>query len=48
MDITHEMLTSAVKKAVELGVLPKQGSQEDYLKHWDNIEAILQAALDVA
>ncbi len=48
MEITNEMLTNAIVKAVELGMLPKFGSEEEYLKIWDNMKAILQAALDAA
>ena len=46
MKITDEMLISSVKKAVELGILPKYGNEEDYLKHWASIKEILQAALE--
>ena len=44
----NEMLTNAIVKAVELGMLPKFGSEEEYLKIWDNMKAILQAALDAS
>lgn len=44
MEITHEMLANAVRKAVELDLLPKFSSEEEYLKQWDNIKKILEAA----
>lgn len=44
---TEEMVTAAMKKAVELKLIPRYCIGEDeYLKHWQNIEAVLQAALN--
>ncbi len=45
MQITDEMLQRAVSKAVEIGLLPKYGSMEDTVKHWDQIRAILETTL---
>jgi hypothetical protein len=45
MEITYEMLHAAVKKAVELKIIPKNASLEDYLRYWNAIEQILRVAL---
>lgn len=47
-NITHEMLHAAVKEAVKLGVIPKYGDEDSYLKNWQNIEKILTASLEAA
>lgn len=46
MEITEEMLHSAVKKAVELGLIPKHSDMDNYIKYWDIIKQILQSALN--
>lgn len=46
--VTDAMLHAAMKKAVELGLIPKQVDAETYLKNWDGMKLILQAALDTA
>ena len=48
MKITNEMLTAAMKKAVELKVFPKHVDEETYLKSWENMRAILIAAIKEA
>ena len=49
MECTEEMLIAAVKKAVEIGLLPKYAAgEETYLKNWNGIRAIVEAALDKA
>lgn len=48
MEVTHEMLTAAMKKAVETGMLPKQVDEDTYLKNWSGMKQALQAALDAA
>ena len=46
---TEEMVGAAMKKAVELKLIPAYCIGEDaYLKHWRDIEAILQAALNAS
>ena len=46
---TEEMVVAAMKKAVELKLIPAYCIGEDaYLKHWQDIEAILQAALNAS
>ena len=46
MECTEEMLIAAVKKAVEIGLLPKYAAgEETYLKNWNGIEVgAIQAA----
>lgn len=44
--VTEEMLTAAMKKAVETGLLPKHADEQTYIKNWDGMKAVLQAALD--
>jgi hypothetical protein len=48
MKVTQEMLNAAMKKAVELGLVPKHMSGDSYLKTWDAMKQSLQAALDAA
>jgi len=49
MEITDEILIVAVRKAVEIGLLPSRNvPTEEYLKNWDLIKQILQAAFDKA
>ena len=44
----NEMLSVAMKKAVETGVLPKHVDEDTYLKNWSGMKHVLQAALDAA
>ncbi len=46
--VTQEMLNAAVKKAVELGMIPKYAGEEDYLTNWSNIQKVVYAALYAA
>ncbi len=46
MEITTEILTKAMKKAVELGIFPKHVSQEDYVKHWESMKKVLEATFE--
>lgn len=49
MEVTEEMLTAAVRKAVKVGLLPSHGvDTETYLKHWEQIKKVLEAAFDKA
>ncbi|VWC89582.1 hypothetical protein BLA17378_04473 [Burkholderia aenigmatica] len=49
MECTEEMLIAAVKKAVEVGLLPKYAAgEETYLKSWNSIRAIVEAAIKAA
>ena len=48
MEVTERMLQVAVKKAVELKVIPAWGSMDDYLKNWQNIREILNVAINTA
>jgi hypothetical protein len=46
-EVTEQMLAAAVKKAVDLKIIPSHFIDEsEYLRHWANIKAIVQAALD--
>lgn len=45
MEVTDAMLAAAMKKAVELELLPKHlPSNEAYVKVWDAMKEVLQAA----
>lgn len=44
-EVTDEMLAAAMKKAVELGVVPKHGDTDIYTKNWDAMKQILEAAI---
>ncbi len=46
MKVTEEMLTAAMRKAVELGLFPKHAAVETYLKHWDGMRECLKAAIE--
>jgi hypothetical protein len=46
--VTNEMVYAAMKEAVQRGLLPKGGSQEDSIKNFEALKAILQAALNAA
>jgi hypothetical protein len=49
MECTHEMLTAAVKAAVNTGLLPRYAiGEESYLKNWAAVSGIMQAGLDAA
>lgn len=44
--VDHHVLHAAMKKAVELGVFPKSGDTESYMKSWGSMEEILKAAFE--
>lgn len=49
MECTPEMLQAAMKKAVEVGLVPKFSfGDEELAKHWKAVEAVVKAALDAA
>lgn len=49
MEITDEMLQAAMKEAVKQGLVPKYAAGEDeYLKHWQAVEAVVRAAAALA
>lgn len=48
MEMTQEMLNAAMKKAVHIGMFPKEVDSETYLKHWAFMESVLKAALHEA
>ncbi len=47
MVVTDEMLQNAVKKAIELGLLPRKSQVEDIATNNELMLQILQAALSV-
>ena len=49
MYISQEMLAQAIKKAVEVGLIPKNEVDTDtYIKIWDAMKAVLDAAINSA
>ena len=44
--VTDEMLTAAMKKAVAEGIFPKHTDTESYLKNWTRMKAVLQTAIN--
>jgi hypothetical protein len=49
MYISNEMLAQAIKKAVEVGLIPNMEVDIDtYMKIWDAMKAILEAAINVS
>lgn len=48
MDLTEEMLDTAMRKAIEAGLLPRHSCQEDRYGQRELIRFILQAALDTS
>lgn len=43
-DELQTALAAAMRKAVALGVMPKHSVDEDYLRHWGNMQTILAEA----
>lgn len=43
--VDSEMLTRAMKKAVEVGLIPKLADEETYLKNWNGMMEVLHAAV---
>lgn len=47
MECTPEMLAAAMKKAAEVGLVPKYAAgEEEYVRLWRAVEAVVKAALD--
>lgn len=44
--VTQEMLEAAMKKAVELKIIPKWGDAESYVTLWDGMKQVLEAGLN--
>ena len=44
--VTDEGLTRAMKKAIELGLAPKQANLDDYTKWWGGMKACIEAAIN--
>ena len=45
MKYDYEMLESAMKKMVEIGLLPKEMPTEEYIKWWEGMEDVLKHVL---
>jgi len=45
MRATDEMLEAAMKSAVKNGMLPEVVDEDTYLKNWQRMKAVLDAAL---
>jgi hypothetical protein len=49
MNVTEEMLQAAMKEAVKQGLVPKYAiSEDEYVKQWKAVEAVLRAAAALA
>jgi hypothetical protein len=49
MEVTQEMLQAAMTKAVDVGLVPKYAiGEEAYIKHWEAVKAIVEAALSAS
>jgi hypothetical protein len=46
VEITDEILETAMKKSVELGIFPEEVSLPTYLHNWNILEEILKAVLE--
>jgi predicted component of type VI protein secretion system len=44
--LTDAALAAAVRKAVEVGLLPMTGFMDENAKNWERIRAVVRAALD--
>lgn len=46
-EVTEKMLAAAMKKAVELGLIPSHAlGEEEYIRLWRAVEQIVQSAID--
>jgi hypothetical protein len=45
MEVTLKMLTAAMRRAVELKLIPATDGIERYIANWEAMEAVLKAAL---
>ncbi len=46
MEVTKEMLDAAIKKADELKLFPPSINEKDYIRYWDRMKKILEAAIN--
>ncbi|MBK5550199.1 MULTISPECIES: hypothetical protein [unclassified Pseudomonas] len=44
--VTNEMLKAAMKKAIEIGLIPRHSHLDGYLKSWESLGLVIQAALE--
>ncbi|MHC8398691.1 hypothetical protein ACYZTX_04140 [Pseudomonas sp. MDT1-17] len=43
---TNEMLKAAMIKAIETGLIPRHSHLDGYLKSWESLALVIQAALE--
>ncbi|MGX0893908.1 hypothetical protein AB7M22_005916 [Pseudomonas sp. ADAK2 TE3594] len=43
--VTHEMIKAAMIKAVETGLVPRHSHLDGYLRSWESLALVIQAAL---
>jgi len=46
MKVTQELLELAMKKAVEVGLIPEYADEETYLRNWEGMRQVLTAVLE--
>jgi predicted metal-dependent phosphotriesterase family hydrolase len=45
---TNEMLKAAMRKAIETGLIPSYSHLDGYLRSWESLALVVQAAVDAA
>jgi hypothetical protein len=43
---THEMIKAAMIKAIETGLVPRHCHLDGYVKSWESLALVIQAALE--
>lgn len=43
--VTQEMLNAAMRKGLEIGMVKRHGGEAQYLKNWENMKKVLEAAM---
>lgn len=43
---THEMIKAAMIKAIETGLVPRHSYLDAYLRSWESLTVVIQAALE--
>jgi hypothetical protein len=44
--VTHEMIKAAMIKAIEIGLVPRHPYLDGYVKSWESLALVIQAALE--
>lgn len=47
MEVTDAMVHAAIKQAVKDKIIPSHAHEEMYLHHWESIERMIKAALEM-